>query len=299
MKFTAGKENDLSSKLYIPQGTIIAETLLQIFKYKRLKRVYSELYYKDPVLFIGSLLDELELKYELPEKDLKNIPAEGGFITISNHPYRGIDSMFLFKLVYEKRKDFKIMASNLLKNIEPLREIILPVNTYETKEDKQSSFSGIKEGIKYVNNNHGLGMFPAGENSTHYEVSKIILDNEWQTPALKFIKKLNVPVVPVYFHGTDSRLWHIFRKINPLMKLMPLPDEILNKKNKTVKIRIGTPITVKEQDQFKDIARYGRYLRARTYLLGSRLEARKFFNLNPVMRKLHADSIANPFPQMF
>ena len=97
--------------------------------------------------------------------------------------------MFLFKLVYEKRKDFKIMASYLLQNIEPLREIILPVNTYETKEDKQSSFSGIKEGIKYVNNNHCLGMFPAGESSTHFEVSKIILDNEWQTPALKFIKR--------------------------------------------------------------------------------------------------------------
>ena len=296
MKPQTGKKTGLPTKLHIPEGTIIAETLLRIFKYKRLNRVYTEHHDKDPVLLINSLLDELELKYELPEQDLKNIPAEGGFITISNHPYRGIDSMFLFKLIYEKRKDFKIMASYLLKNIEPLRDIILPVNTNETKEDKQSSFSGIKESLNYVNNNHCLGMFPAGEISAHFEVSKIILDNVWQTPALKFIKKLNVPVVPVYFHGTNSRLLHIFRKINPLMKLIPLPDEIVNKKNKTVKIRIGTPITVKEQNEFKDIAQFGRYLRARTYLLGSRLEPRKFFSANPAKRKSNLEPIAAPVP---
>jgi len=39
-----------------------------------------------------------------------------------------------------------------------------------------------------------------------------------------------------------------------------------------VKIRIGSPVTVKEQAEFKDVSQYGRYLRARTYLLGSTLE---------------------------
>jgi hypothetical protein len=78
------------------------------------------------------------------------------------------------------------------------------------------------------------------------------------------------------------------------MRLIPLPDEILNKKNRIVKIRIGTPITVKEQDEFKDIAQYGRFLRARTYLPGSRLEAGKFFNLTPIRKKLPPEPVAKP-----
>ena len=96
------------ANLKIPEGPIIAETLLQIFKYNKLYKVYSELHDKDPIILINSLLDQLDLKYEISEEDLKKIPDEGPFITISNHPYRGIDSMLLFKLMYEKRKDFKI-----------------------------------------------------------------------------------------------------------------------------------------------------------------------------------------------
>ena len=286
----------ITPKLYIPEGTIITDTLLKIFRYKKLNQVYSKLHDKDPVILIDSLLDELDLKYELPEKDLNNIPQKGGFITVSNHPYRGIDSMLLLKLVLEKRKDYKIMASYLLQNIEPLKDIILPVNTYETKKIKRPSFTSIREGINYMNNDHGLGIFPAGEGSNYFEISKIILDNEWQTTALKFIKKANVPVVPVYFHGTNSRLLHIFRRINPLMRLAALPDEILYKKNRIVKIRIGSPITVKEQAEFKDIAQYGRYLRAKTYLLGSKLEVRKFFTSDPKKKKSQPEPIATRTP---
>lgn len=296
MKILPEKDTEITTRLNIPEGTIIAETLLQIIKYKRLNKVYSEIIRKDPVLLINNILDELDLKYEIPEDDLKNIPSEGGFITVSNHPYQGIDSMLLFKMVYEKRKDFKIMASFLLQNIEPLHDIILPINAFKTARNNKSSFSGIKEGILHLKNNNCLGIFPAYESSSQSEVSKIILDNEWQLSAVKFIKNAKVPVIPVYFHGTNSRLFYIVRKLSPILRFTSLPSELQNKKNRIVKIRIGTPITVKEQSEFKDISQYGRYLRARTYLLGSTLEAHKFFNKLPFIKKTHAEPVANPVP---
>ena len=284
------------ANLNIPEGTIIAETLLQIFKYNKLNKVYSEVHDKDPIILINSLLDQLDLKYEISEDDLKNIPADGPFITVSNHPYRGIDSMILFKIMAGKRDDFKIMASFLLQKIEPLRDIIIPVNTYETSNNLKSSFSGIKEGINHIKGGHSMGIFPTGEVSAHIEDSKVILDEAWQGPALKFIKNAQVPVIPVYFHGTNSRLFHIIGKIHPLLRTVKLPAELLHKKNRTVKIRIGSPVSVKEQSEFKDIALYGRYLRARTYSLGSSLEVRKFFNKQLTQKKLKAEPIANPVP---
>jgi len=285
-----------SANLNIPEGTIIAKTLLQIFNYNKLNKVYSEVHDKNPIVLINLLLDQLDLKYEIPEDDLKNIPADGAFITVSNHPYRGIDSMLLFKLLYEKRRDFKIIASFLLQKIEPLRDIIIPVNTYETSKKLKSSFSGIKEGINHIKEGHCIGIFPTGEVSAHIEVSKVILDEAWQSAALKFIKNAQVPVIPVYFHGTNSRLFHIVGKIHPLLRTVKLPSELLQKKNRTVKIRIGSPVSVKEQSEFKDIAQYGRYLRARTYSLGSALEVRKFFNKRAKRKKLKAEQLADPVP---
>jgi putative hemolysin len=298
MKLIPYKEPEISAKLHIPQGTVIAETLLQIIKYKRLNKVFSDLIKKDPVLLINNLLDELGLKYEIPEDDLNNIPSEGGFITISNHPYQGIDSMLLFKIIYDRRKDFKIMASYLLQNIEPLHDIILPINTFREAKETRSSFTGIKEGILHLLNNNCLGIFPAREGSALIEVPKIIIDNEWQIPAIKFIKNAKVPVIPVYFHGTNSRLLYIVRKISPILKFASLPAELKNKKNRIVKIRIGTPISVKEQSEFKDIAQYSRYLRARTYSLGSSLQAQHFFNKLSFRNKSQAEPLAVPVAEV-
>ena len=296
MKSDSDKPGNVSDKLYIPEGTIITETLLQIIKFKQLNKVISEIKNEDPHILIDHILDELELKYEIPEEDLKNIPEKGGFITVSNHPYQGIDSMLLFKIFHKKRNDFKIMASFLLRDIEPLHDVILPINPAGSGQKNKSSFSGIKEGIIHIKNNKCLGIFPAGEGTAHFEMSKRIIDNEWQIPAVKFIKNARVPVIPVYFHGTKSRLSYIVSKVSPILRFSTLPAELQNKKNRIVKIRIGKPVTVKEQDGFKDISQYGRYLRARTYLLGTPLEAGNFFNKLSFRIKTNPEPVDEPVP---
>lgn len=295
MKFHSKQDITDSSNLNIPEGNIIADTLLQIFKYNKLNKVYSEVHDEDPIVLINSLLDQLDLKYEIPEDDLKNIPEKGPFISVSNHPYRGIDSMFLFKILTEKRKDFKIMESYLLQQIEPLKDIVIPVNNYASSRSSKSSFTVIKECKNYLTDGHGLGIFPAGEDSSHIEISKIILDKSWQPAAMKFIKNASVPVIPVYFHGTNSRLFHLIGKINPLLRINKLPSE-LQKKNKSVKIRIGTPVSVNEQSEFKDTEQLGRYLRARTYSLGSALEVHKFFDMRANRKQQRAEPLAEPVP---
>jgi len=296
MKILTSKDIAKTENLTIPEGTVIVKTLLQIFKFNKLNKVYSEVHDKNPIELVNSLIEQLEINYDIPEDDLKNIPSEGSFITVSNHPYRGIDSMLLFKIIYQKRKDFKIMANFLLQNIEPLKNIIIPINTFEKSKYSKSSFSGIKEAIKHVREGHCIGIFPAGEESGHYEVSKIILDKEWQKPALKFIKNAGVPVIPLYFHGTNTRWLHILGKINPILRSAKLPSELFSKKNRTIKIRIGTPVTVKEQSDFKDTSQFGRYLRARVYSLGSVLEVRKFFNKQSGKRKRNAEKLVEPVP---
>ena len=281
MKLLTSRELARATNLNIPGGEIIAKALMQIFRYNKLNKVYTSAYDKDPIVFINSILDQLDIKYDINDKDLDNLPAEGPFITVSNHPFGGIDALILLKILTSRRKDVKGMANFLLQKIDPLKDYILPVNPFETYREVKSSFRGIKEGLNYLREGHVVAIFPAGEVSTYQSDSNLIIDREWQESALKFIKLAEVPVVPIYFHGTNSRWFHILGRIHPLLRTAKLASELFNKRNKNIRIRIGKPITVREQDDFRDIARYGRFLRARTYSLGSTLEARKFFvNLN-------------------
>ena len=59
-------------------------------------------------------MDEFQITFEIPKEDLKRIPKEGSFITISNHPLGGVDGILLLKLLIEHRPDFKIIANFLL-----------------------------------------------------------------------------------------------------------------------------------------------------------------------------------------
>lgn len=296
MEDQVSKETIKNSTFSIPGGTILTDTLLQIINSARLNKVYTESHDKNPVELINSLLEQLNLKIDLPAEDLENIPAEGAFITVSNHPFRGIDSMLLFKLIYEKRRDFKIMASHLLQSIGPLKDIILPVNTYETRKEEKSSYSGVREALKHLKQGHCIGIFPTAEDSRHWDAPKVILDREWKTTALKFIRTGNAPIIPVYFHGTKSRLSHIISRVNPVLKDSELPEELVNKNNRTIKIRIGAPVTLKQQAEFEDISTFGRYLRARVYSLGSTLEANKSYKKRGLKKKPKIEPVVGAVP---
>jgi len=95
MKLLTSRELAKATNLDMPGGVFIAEALMQIFRYNKLNRVYSSAYDSDPVVFINSILDQLDIKYEVPEKDMENILSEGPFITVSNHPFGGFDALIL------------------------------------------------------------------------------------------------------------------------------------------------------------------------------------------------------------
>jgi putative hemolysin len=185
------------------------------------------------------------------------------------------------------------MSNFVLNKIEPVSEYMLPVNPFERRKDAKSSLGGVKLALEQLQQGGVLGIFPAGEVSSYNEDNFGISDREWQYPAMKMIKKAQVPVVPVYFQGSNSRLFHILGLIHPTLRTVRLPAEVFNKKHKKIRIRIGNPVSVKEQESFSDVSTFGRYLRAKTYSLGSVLEVKKFFRPR-INRNKKPEAIADP-----
>ncbi len=178
--------------------------------------------------FLDAILDEFQIKFEIPEEDMKRLPKEGPYITISNHPLGGIDGILLLKLMVEQRSDFKIIANFLLHRIEPLKPYIMPVNPFEDRKDVKSSIAGFKNAILHLRAGHPLGVFPAGEVST-YRDGKLVVDKEWEASAMKLIQKAQVPVVPIYFHAKNSRLFYRLSKLSDTLRTAKLPSEVLRK----------------------------------------------------------------------
>ncbi len=258
-------------------GEYFARLLMHLLQFNKINKLYDSISDKKGIESIDGILKYLNVTLDFDEKELKKLPANGSFITVSNHPYGGIDGILLIKLLSMARADHKVIANFLLKKVEPISDYFLAVNPFENQPNAPSSIGGLKTALDHLSTGGVLSFFPAGEVSTTY-TSKTITDREWLISALRFIKKAHVPIVPIYFHGSNSRLFHLLGRIHPSLRTAKLPSEVLNKKNKTIKIRIGNPISVKDQDKFADVHQLGRYLRCKTYCLDSGLEVKRFFD---------------------
>jgi putative hemolysin len=253
----------------------IASAVMSLAKINEVNRLYDKLRDKEGKDFFDSFVRERNLSYIAFAEDLAKIPKTGPFILVSNHPLGAIDGILMCKVLSEVRPDFKVMGNFLLEKIEPMEPYVIPVNPFEGKKEIRNSATGMRETLKHLENGGCVGIFPAGEVSNKNNSYGEILDREWEKPALKLIKMAKVPVVPMYFHAKNSTLFYQVSKIHPSLQTLMLPAEMMNDREKPIRIRIGKPITVKTMDDMETIEELGEFLRRKVYMMKSYYEKRK------------------------
>ncbi|MEZ4970819.1 MAG: lysophospholipid acyltransferase family protein [Flavobacteriaceae bacterium] len=266
-------------------GTFIGWMLMKITKISSINQFYDQHKHLDGPDFLNAILAHYEIRFEIPEEDFKRLPKQGSYITISNHPLGGIDGVLLLKLLLNHRSDFKIIANFLLNRIAPISPYILPVNPFENHKDAKSSISGFKSAMKHLQEGHPLGIFPAGEVST-YRDGKLIVDRPWEEAALKLIRRAEVPVVPIYFHAKNSRLFYRLSKISAVFRTAKLPSEVTTQKNRIIKVRIGHPISVQTQNEQENLSEFADLLRRKTYMLSNAYEKERLLDQIPTSLKI-------------
>lgn len=203
------------------------------------------------------------------EEYLKEFKEGGAFITVSNHPFGSLDGIALINLVTRYRPDYKVMVNMILGRITAMRANFITVDqSASTDRDKRKvSVNGIREALRRLRDGHPVGFFPAGAMSKT-DKTGFLVDREWQPSVLQIIARAKVPVIPIYFHGTNRWLFNFMgHACWPLRSLM-LPRELFSKRHKPMHISVGHPISVDEQARFNgDAEALGAYLREKTYEL--------------------------------
>jgi putative hemolysin len=278
MKVITTEEFAKATKLDKLKMPGLAAFLMELMKINQVNELFAQAQPKQGPDFVDSILAGCGIDIEFDERELKNLPANGSFIAIANHPYGGIEGMVLLKILCMARPDAKLMANFLLKKIPNLSDYFIAVNPFENVEHS-SSISGLKNTLELLANGTPIGIFPAGEVSTFKIDKKEVTDRMWHPVVGKIIAKAKVPVVPIYFHGNNGLIFNLLSLIHPALRTAKLPSELFNKQGHTIKLRIGKPINVQEIPDYNNNTKLLNYLRARTYALGTGLEEeKKIFN---------------------
>lgn len=261
-------------------GTAVVWVLFRLTKLHIINKRYQKNQHLSCQDFIEVTLKEYKITYRIPQKDWNNIPKEGAFISVSNHPFGGIEGLIILKTFQEIRPDYKAIANYLLQNFKPLASSIIAVNPFEQKTSKKSSVGGLKEALQHLKSGKPFGVFPAGEVS-NVKYKNRYIDKPWNDGIMRLIQKSEVPVVPFYFHGQNSKLFYRLSKIHPILQTAKLPSELFSQKNKVIEVRIGKPISVKKQSKYPDLFEYKSFLRNKTYLLANSFEKENVFKKLP------------------
>lgn len=197
--------------------------------------------------FAKHILNVLGVSIQISDEDLAQIPKDGAFIAIANHPYGAIESLALLSTLASHRPDTMFMGNFLLKKIPNLEKCIIAVNPFEKVQDS-SSISGLKTTLKVLKDGSPVAIFPAGEVSSYKLRKNQITDKEWHPVVGKIISKANVPILPIYFYGNNGIFFSLLKLIHPSLQTAKLISELFNKNGHQLKISIGKPIQLIDID---------------------------------------------------
>ena len=235
-----------------------ARAIMKLAALDRINRLYSDaLAYEGP--FPEGLLHAMDVRTEVDPREADRIPPEGPAIVIANHPTGALDGIVLIDWLSKRRPDARFMGNYLLSRIGPLKRYFISVDPFDAKA--AGNVSGMREAMRHLSRGGLLVIFPAGEVATWRKGFRDIGDREWPRGVMRFIRRAEVPVIPLYIDARNSPLFRLAGKLHPMLRTALLPRELLNKKGVGVELRIGSAVLPRKTASLTETD-YNGYLRA-------------------------------------
>ena len=120
--------------------------------------------------------DEFRFKLRIDNEEVLSRFPEGAFITVSNHPFGGMDGILLLHIVGKYRKDYQVMVNMILNNISAMRPSFIAVEFSADEillfSDMTNLFEPTKITKKSIDN---TSIFPQGDKFTasNYNLSNM------------------------------------------------------------------------------------------------------------------------------
>lgn len=214
------------------------------------------------VPFINASIEYFNITIEL--KGLEQIPENGKYLFVSNHPLGGFDGVILMKFISDKCGNVKVIVNDILMNLKNLEKHFLPINKHGSQNKDSANLIDIAFSSEIQ-----MLTFPAGLCSR--KINGKIVDLEWKKNFLTKAIASKRDIVPIHFSGQNSKFFYNlsnFRKrvgIKANIEMFYLVDELFKHRNKTFTISFGKPIPYSIFDKSENLKNWAEKLRLFIY----------------------------------
>ncbi len=239
------QKNKFISKL--PQ--FIINIIKRIIKQDGLNQFIINHNDKKGIDFVNACMDDLNININVINEE--NIPDKGKFIFVSNHPLGGVDVGVVIATISKKHKNLKAVANKILSNVEHFKDLIIEVGVF-SKTDIQSIK---KMNDIYASEELQIYILPSGLVSR--KTKGVVKDLDWKHSFIRNAIKYQRDIIPIFVDDKNSRKFYFIANLRKLLKIKMsietifIPAEIFKKRNKTINLIVGKPISYKTFDKSK------------------------------------------------
>ncbi|WP_439106848.1 lysophospholipid acyltransferase family protein [Congregibacter sp.] len=213
---------------------------------RRIEAIYHDLKRGtfDISTFFRQALDAIDVHVDLDIARLNSVPRSGPLVILANHPFGIVDGLILCDIAAQLRSDFRIMLNAMLCQDSDLAPRFLPIDFQNNKAALQNNIRSKKLALDSLREDIPLLIFPSGMVSTANKFGfGQTHDGPWTTFAAKLIQQSQATVLPVYFHGRNSRKFHVASHVAEPLRMAMLMREALKKCGDTVRVDLGEALS--------------------------------------------------------
>src|SRR5689334_2149839 len=123
--------NLISAKVPAPLRSVLEPVLGELLALRRVQRIYRQIPpLQNPGEFARAVLEQLGAQFDLTQEEQFRIPSSGPAVVVANHPYGGLEGLFMVRLLCCLRSDVRILANSHLSVIPEFKDLFIPVNPF-------------------------------------------------------------------------------------------------------------------------------------------------------------------------
>ena len=251
--------------------------IIELFTGKiKLKKLYDQYILENnpPENLWNDAIKKLKFKLQTNYKDGSFIPNNGRLIIVANHAFGVADGVSLCSVISNTRQDYKMITHKVLRQADAVKNKIIPIDFSPNREAMLANIDARNEAERVLQNDGVIVIFPSGQIATkdNLKLKTKAHDGDWKQFVSKLIVKTKSPVIPSYFEGQNSQLYHIANKMGQTFRYSLLMYELTRKIGDTINLHFGKVIPFSELEKIGNLIEITKYIRHKTYSLDPNLE---------------------------
>jgi putative hemolysin len=189
---------------------------------------------------MGELLEMVDARIELDAPAWPPVmPADAPLVIIANHPFGIGDGIALLALAEQLGRPYRILINSDFMRIPEIRPVVLPIDFSRTAEATETNIRTRREARRLLQDGVIIVVFPAGGVATAERPFGKAEELPWKSFTARLIQLTQAAVLPIYFEGQNSALFHLVSRYSLSLRLALLVSEFRYCVDAAIKTHVG------------------------------------------------------------